>query len=175
MARSKSNSNAPPTLVLGDGGREFLPSSANLHTGFNSLPNFAISSLKLLSTPQSDGTNLLADALIPNPTVQTIQLGDLAMSLSVPGNGSNAPSTPIGSAHLTNVTLTPGNNTLPLRTVTNETLVLGLVQAHPAYLKGLPVDITINNSTVNGVVIPYFTRALQANTLHVTLDVAQAI
>lgn len=97
------------------------------------------------------------------------------MSLSVPGNGSNTPSTPIGSAHLTNVTLTPGNNTLPLRTVTNETLVLGLVQAHPAYLKGLPVDITIDNSTVDGVVIPYFTRALQANTLHVTLDVAQAI
>ena len=97
------------------------------------------------------------------------------MSLSVPGSKSNTPSTTVGSAHLSNVTLVPGNNTLPLRAITNQTLVLGLVQANPAYLKGLPVDIAIQNSTVNGVVIPYFTRALQANTLHVSLDVAQAI
>jgi hypothetical protein len=99
----------------------------------------------------------------------------MAMSLSVPGSKSNTPSTPIGNAHLSNVTLVPGNNTLPLRAITNQTLVLGLVQANPAYLKGLPVDITIQNSTVNGVVIPYFTRALQANTLHVSLDVEQAL
>jgi hypothetical protein len=97
------------------------------------------------------------------------------MSLSVPGAKGNTPSTPIGNAHLSNVTLVPGNNSLSLRAITNETLVLGLVQANPAYLKGLPVDIAIQNSTVNGVVIPYFTRALQANTLHVSLDVAQAI
>ena len=97
------------------------------------------------------------------------------MSLSVPGSKSNTLSTTIGSAHLSNVTLVPGNNTFPLRAITNEILVLGLVQANPAYLKGLPVDIAIQNSTVNGVVIPYFTRALQANTLHVSLDVAQAI
>lgn len=97
------------------------------------------------------------------------------MSLSVPGSKGNTLSTTIGSAHLSNVTLVPGNNILPLRAITNEILVLGLVQANPAYLKGLPVDIAIQNSTVNGVVIPYFTRALQANTLHVSLDVAQAI
>jgi hypothetical protein len=152
------------------------PNSANRRTGFNSLPNFAVSSLKLLLKPQSDGTNLLADVSIPNPTVQTIQLGDLAMSLSVPGNStSKTPSTPIGIAHLSNVTLVPGNNTLPLRATTNEMLVFGLVQANPTYLNGLPVDIAIHNSTLNGVVIPYFTRALQANTLHVSLNVAQAI
>jgi hypothetical protein len=155
--------------------RNHPSNSANLCTGFNSLPNFAVSSLKILLTPQSDGTNLLANVSIPNPTVQTIQLGDLAMSLSVPGSKSNTPSTPIGNAHLSNVTLVPGNNTLPLRATTNETLVLGLVQANPAYLKGLPVDIAVQNSTMNGVVIPYFTRALQANPLHVSLDVAQAI
>jgi hypothetical protein len=94
------------------------------------------------------------------------------MSLSVPGSNSKTPSTPIGNARLSNVTLAPGSNTLPLRAITNETLLLGLVQANPAYLKGLPVDIAIHNSTVNGRVIPYFTRALQANTLHVSLNVA---
>lgn len=141
--------------------------------GFNSLPNFAITSLKLLLTPHPDGTNLLANVSIPNPTVQTIQLGDLAMSLSVPGTNTN---TPIGNAHLSNITLAPGNNTLPLRATTNETVVLGLAQAHPSYLTaGLPVDIAIHNSTLDGVVIPYFTRALQATTLRVNLDVAQAI
>ena len=97
------------------------------------------------------------------------------MSLSVPGSTKTTPSTPIGNAKLSNVTLVPGNNTLPLRAITNETIVLGLVQAHPTYLKGLPVDIAIHNSTVGGAVIPYFTKALQANVLHVTLDVAQAI
>lgn len=97
------------------------------------------------------------------------------MSLAVPGSTSNTPSIPVGSAHLSNVTLVPGNNTLPLRAITNETLVLGLVQTHPSYLKGLPIDIAIHNSTVDGVIIPYFTQALQANTLHVTLNVAQAI
>lgn len=97
------------------------------------------------------------------------------MSLSVPGNASNTPSTPIGDAHLSDVTLVPGNNTLALRGITNETVVLGLVQANPAYLKGLPVDIAVQNSTVNGELIPYLTRALQATTLHATLNVAQAI
>ena len=95
------------------------------------------------------------------------------MSLSVPSNSGN--SAPIGTAALSNVTLSPGNNTLPLRAITNETLVLGLVQANPAYLTSLPVDIAIRNATVNGLEIPYFTRALKANVLHVSLDIAQAI
>jgi hypothetical protein len=133
-----------------------------------------MSSLKLLSTPQSDGTNFLANVMIPNPTVQRIQLGNLAMSLFVPGNSSATPPTPIGNAYLKNVILTPGNNTLPLRSITNDLAVYGLLVANISLLHSMPVNIVIDNSTVSGVAIPYFTRALHAAPLHVVLNISQA-
>jgi hypothetical protein len=103
------------------------------------------------------------------------------MLLSVATNTSNATNTtnttnttsaPIGNARLSNVTLVPGNNTLPLRAITNQIFVFGLVESNPSYLKGLPVDIAIQNSTIDGISMPYFTKALQANPLHVSLNLS---
>jgi hypothetical protein len=132
-----------------------------------------MSSLKLLNKAQPDGTNFLANVMIPNPTVQTVQMGNLALSLFVPGNSTTGP-TAIGNASLKNVTLVPGNNTVPLRSITNDLAVFGLLESNISLLHRMPVDIVVDNSTMGGVVIPYFTRALHASPLHVVLNISAA-
>ena len=127
---------------------------------------------------------MLANISLPNPTVQTLELGNLTMSLALPPYQNTSTSltrtspisTPIGLAYLDNVRLVPGDNTLRLRGVTNQTLLLSVLSARPSYLTdSMPVDITTENATANGQIIPYFTDALRTTPLSVKLNIAQAL
>ena len=76
----------------------------------------------------------------------------------------------IGNSTLTDFILVPGNNTVPMRSVINQTLVIEKIVSQ--YKDGLvPVDIVGNSSVYNGLHLPYFEKALAANTQHVVLDV----
>lgn len=64
-----------------------------------------------------------------------------------------------------------------MRSTVNETVVLGMItSANATHRNGiLPVEITGNSSVYNGKELPYFTEALAANKLTVTLDVGKAL
>jgi hypothetical protein len=132
--------------------------------GLNNLNGFNVTSFKILSTPLSNGTNMEGTVLIPNPTVMTFDMGNITLDLAVNG-------TAIGQSFINDLVLVPGNNTFSMTSVVNETIVVEKLPKNGI----LPVTITGNSSVYNGEVIPYFTEALQANSLVVDLNVIAAL
>jgi len=134
--------------------------------GFDHLQQFALLSFHVLNETQTDGTNAIGEAAIVNPTVMTLNLGDVTLAMSVNG-------TDVGVATLQNLTLVPGYQVVELRTVVYQLVVVGIVleRQNPV----LPVDITGGNSTVDGKQIPYFTTMLQEVALRTDLNVTQAL
>jgi len=107
--------------------------------------------------------NGVGQIMIPNPTVDTFQFGNVTLDMSVAGHG-------IGNLTLPNLTLRPGNETYPLYSTSNQTTVLGLLQ-EPAYCSGvLPLELQGKQSIYHGQEVPYFSAALQAGELPLSLD-----
>lgn len=79
----------------------------------------------------------------------------------------------IGNSTIADLTLKPGNNTVDMRSTTNQSLVL---QKLPTYKGGiLPVDIVGNSSVYNGQHLTYYEQALASNKLRVDLNVGAAL
>jgi len=136
--------------------------------GLNRLSGLNITSTKILLDPESDGTNMLGNVTIPNPSVMAVNMGNVTLDLSVAGLA-------IGSALIPNLQLNPGDNHLQMRTIANQTTVLKLVMGK--YTNGiLPIDV-IGNSSINaaGDHLPYFEQAIRENTLHMNVDVGTAL
>lgn len=106
---------------------------------------------------------------------QTRPRADILIQGNVTFNNFIA-STPtlIGTTTLTDLTLVPGNNTIPMRSTVNQTLVLQLLQSKFKDGK-LPIDIVGNSSEYNGQHLTYFEKALSSVTQHITLDVGSAL
>jgi hypothetical protein len=116
--------------------------------GLNRLKGTRIATFKVLLTPQdSDGTNFIGTLSIPNPTVFTLDLGNQTFDLTLEGK-------PLGSTRLNNVFLKPGNNSVPLLSTTNQSMVLEYVQANPN--TNIPIIATGNSTVYNGLHIPYY-------------------
>lgn len=132
------------------------------------MSGFEVKNFTILLSPESDGANMIGQVYIPNPSVMTIALGNVTMDLSVAG-------TPIGQTLIPNLTLKPGDNTVDMRSTTNQTAVLKLIPC--SYKDGiLPVDIKGNSSlNTNGDHLPYFEYAIQSNVLSTSLDVGSAL
>jgi hypothetical protein len=91
----------------------------------------------------------------------------LVLNLAVKGD-------PIGTSSLKDVTISPGNNTIPMTAIVDQAKVIKMITGD--YKDGmLPIDITGNSTKFNGEEIPYFTAALAANKVSVTLDVGSAL
>lgn len=117
--------------------------------------------------PAADGTNLNGTVFIPNPSNITVEMGNITMALSVDGS-------PIGLTYIQNLKLVPGDNRVPMRSTINQTVVLNLIADR--YNDGvLPVSITGDSSTYNGQILPYFTAALQSDTVNISLNAAPAL
>lgn len=138
--------------------------------GLNHLSGMNITELKILAgtTILPDGSNMVGKVMIPNPSVQTLQLGNTTMNLSVDGKS-------IGTTLLPNLTLKPGNNTYDMQSNVNQLNVLGLVQNQ--YKNAiLPLSI-VGNSTINsqGQHLTYYEAAIQNNVVNVSLNIAPAL
>ncbi|KAI4194170.1 MAG: hypothetical protein LQ346_003750 [Caloplaca aetnensis] len=135
--------------------------------GLNGLAGFDITSFSIKLLPDPDGANMVGTVYIPNPSVLTITMGNVTFNNYVDGDF-------IGTSTLSDLVLRPGNNTLPLRSTVNQTLVIGMVT--DTYKDGmLPVDIVGNSSVFEGQHLEYFEKALQSNRQHIVLDVGAAL
>ncbi|KAJ5692736.1 hypothetical protein N7462_002159 [Penicillium macrosclerotiorum] len=125
---------------------------------------FSISDSTLLFPSRDDGTNLIGNATLPNPSVLTIEIGTLVLDIK---SGDLV----IGNATLTDITLKPGNNTYPLTGVLDLKKVLknlgSVLASQASALKtgNLALD-TITRSVVwNGTEVPYYTKVMSELTL----------
>lgn len=79
----------------------------------------------------------------------------------------------IGTSSILDLTLKPGNNTVDMRSATNQSLVL---QKLANFKNGiLPVDIVGNSSVYKGQHLPYYEAALSSNKLRVDLNIGSAL
>ncbi|KAF2662927.1 hypothetical protein K491DRAFT_752843 [Lophiostoma macrostomum CBS 122681] len=141
--------------------------------GLNKLQGMDVTDLKILSGTTGpnavldDGSNMIGTIYIPNPSVLLLELGNVTMNLAVDG-------TAVGTALMLDMTLKPGNNTLPMRSTVDQLTILGMVQSK--YKNGvIPLSISGNSSVVNGQHLEYYEAAIQANTNVINLNVTSAL
>ncbi|KAJ5103916.1 hypothetical protein N7532_004445 [Penicillium argentinense] len=137
--------------------------------GLNQLKGFDVTEFHILLTTKN-GRNMDGTVYIPNPSVMTIEMGNLTLDLSVAGK-------PMGQSFLDNLILKPGNNTIPMTSTVNQTAIISMLtsKSNPYKDGVVPFDITGNSSVYNGKTLPYFTEALSANNLTVHLNVTKAL
>lgn len=134
----------------------------------NGFEGLSISEFHLLSKGGDFNSNSRGVIVLPNPSVVSIDAGNLTATLSVAD-------TVIGNITLPDLSLQPGNLSYPFWSTTNQTQVAALLQ-EPVYSCGvLPVDVRPDASTFDGQVIPYLTRTLQSATLQILLDIAPTL
>jgi hypothetical protein len=83
----------------------------------------------------------------------------------------------MGQSYLNNLTLKPGDNFIPMTSAINQTAILSMITSKDnPYKDGLvPFVITGNSSVYDGKELPYFTEALAANNLTVSLNITKAL
>jgi hypothetical protein len=138
--------------------------------GLNKLAGLNIADVRILSGQDEilpDGSNLIANVSIPNPSVMTLDLGNVTMNLAVNG-------TAIGYALIPNLFLTPGENKFPLQSHVEQLTILGLIQSE--YNNAvLPLQIVGNSSVRNGQHLTYYEDAIKSNMINLDLDVGPAL
>jgi hypothetical protein len=142
----------------------------NVFAGLNKLSGLNITDVRILSGKNeilSDGSNLIANVSIPNPSVMTLDLGNVTMNLAVAG-------TAIGYALIPDLLLKPGENKFPLQSHVEQLTILGLIQNK--YKNGvLPLDIVGNSSVKDGVHLTYYEDAIKSNDIKLDLNVGPAL
>jgi hypothetical protein len=110
---------------------------------------------------------MIGTVYIPNPSVMTLDLGNVTMNLAIDA-------TPIGYALLPNLVLKPGNNTVPMQARVQPLVVLDLVQRK--YKNAVvPLEVVGNSSVRDGVSLTYYADAIRSNTVKVDLNVGPAL
>ncbi|KAJ5424496.1 Protein of unknown function DUF3712 [Penicillium cf. griseofulvum] len=127
----------------------------------NKFKNFFISNTTFLLPVEDDGSNLVANITLPNPTALSFEVGTITLDLKS-GNADLV----IGTVTVKDVTLGPGNNTFPLRGVLDiSTMIANLSEVissqGSALNKGVMSLTAVTKSVVsNGTLIPYYTKVL---------------
>ncbi|GAB1213865.1 hypothetical protein ATERTT37_003018 [Aspergillus terreus] len=130
----------------------------------NSFSGFSIDEPQLILPPRDDGINLVATAILPNPSVMTIEIGTITMDLK------NADLT-VGNATLENLTLKPGNNSISLQGTVDFSTILhnikSILQSQGKNIRQgyLTLDAIGRSVVYNGTEIPYYTEIMQSLTL----------
>ncbi|KAJ6098523.1 hypothetical protein N7467_000058 [Penicillium canescens] len=127
----------------------------------NKFDGFSIADSTLILPAQDDGTNLIANLTLPNPTALSFEVGTITLDLK-----SGDTDLIIGNATVDNVTLRPGNNTFPLKGVLDLKTVISnlteVISSQSSSLKNGNLALTAMTRTIvsNGTLIPYYTNVL---------------
>jgi hypothetical protein len=112
---------------------------------------------------------MIGNAIIPNPSVMTLDLGNVTMNLSIDGK-------PIGTALLPNLMLKPGENNSTLSCFLDQEGLPVIQLVKGKYTDGVvPLDVVGNSSIRNGEHLEYFEEAIKSNTIRVNLDIGPAL
>jgi hypothetical protein len=110
---------------------------------------------------------MVGTVYIPNPSVMTLDLGNVTMNLAVDNKT-------IGYSLLPNLVLRPGNNTVPMQARVDQLTVIGLVQSK--YRNAvIPLEVTGNSSIKDGKSLDYYAGAIKSNVVKLDLNVGPAL
>ncbi|KAF2253182.1 hypothetical protein BU26DRAFT_418752 [Trematosphaeria pertusa] len=138
--------------------------------GLNKLAGLNITNIRILSGSDEilpDGSNMVGNVIIPNPSVMTIDLGNVTMNLAVDG-------TAIGTSLLPNLVLKPGENNVSMQSTVEQLQVIGLIQTK--YQNAvIPLEIVGNSSMKGDEHLEYYEAAIQSNTIKLDLNIGPAL
>ncbi|RAL01834.1 DUF3712 domain-containing protein [Aspergillus ibericus CBS 121593] len=140
----------------------------------NSFAGFSISNPKLLLPAESDGTNLVANATLPNPSVMTLEIGTTTLNL-LSGNLI------LGNVTLDNLTLTPGNHSTPVRGIFDLGKLIEnlgpILKDQAESLKDGYLSLTTvgTDVTYEGVHVPYYTEVMKNLTMTAKVPLGQLV
>ena len=107
-----------------------------------------------------------------NPSVQTLDLGNVSISMFGPKGFEKLP---LGDSVMINTLLKPGNNTINLRSIINQTSVATVV-THDPYRCGIfEATIRGNNVTYDGQLLPYYSESLKQSDIKTMLNVRKSL
>lgn len=139
--------------------------------GLNQLQGFSIDSLQMLSTPESDGSNVIGNLTLPNPSTITINFGDLIFNTSIAD-------ILIGNVTVSDVKLIHGNNTIPFTgKIDVNTVVdnLSTISANASSNGDVQMIISGGQCLIDGQHITYVESALDGVTLASPFNLTEAI
>jgi len=142
--------------------------------GLNKLNGFSIDSARLIIPPLAEGTNILGNATLPNPSIVNFNLGNVTINMFV---GDVV----VGQALIENANLAPGNNTVALRgTIDINTAISQLEyilnqEAVPLEDGMIQVTATGNSTIFNGVHIDYYEDVLNNLTLSASMSIVDVL
>ncbi|KAI5776530.1 hypothetical protein EDC01DRAFT_681953 [Geopyxis carbonaria] len=116
--------------------------------GLNHLEGMIIKSYELLL---EDDFNMGGQVLIPNPSVFSVQMGDVNLAIAL---GEET----LGTGVIPNLILTPGNNEYAFKANIEQLKLLKLASAARA---GKSLTIGSNGTTINNEQIPWLSKPLQ--------------
>jgi hypothetical protein len=142
--------------------------SSSTYKGLNGLKGFNVTGVTMnLSTPAGQ-PNLKGFAFIPNPSVLTVAMGNVTLSLSMTTNGTTQE---IGTSTVQDMTIRPGNNSLPMTSILNTTTIVANLPANGI----INVTIVGQSAVYNGQHLSYYEKALSSNVLHLQMNVLQIL
>lgn len=140
----------------------------------NQFSGLSISDATLLLPAKSDGTNLIGNITLPNPTVLTLQVGTLNLDIF-------SGDLQIGNVSLTGVTLKPGDNTYPMTGILDLKKVIEnlgeVLKSQASLLKtgNLTLDAKTTSIHWNNTLVPYYTDVLSTLTLTMAVGVGDLV
>lgn len=135
------------------------------YAALNGLAGFNVTGAKVNLTAPAGEPNLSGFAYIPNPSVITVAMGNVTLSLATASAGV------VGNSTILNMTIAPGNNTLPMTAIIDQTKVISSMDSE-GFVEML---ITGTSSIYNGQHITYYEKALAANQLSLKMNVKQIL
>ncbi|OQE35234.1 hypothetical protein PENCOP_c014G02234 [Penicillium coprophilum] len=142
----------------------------------NKFKGFSIANSTFVLPIEDDGSNLIANITLPNPTALSFEVGTITLDLK-----SGSTDLVIGSATVKDVTLRPGNNTFPLRGVLDiGTMIANLTEvlsSQGSALKKGAVSLTAVTTSIvsNDTLIPYYTKVLGSLPLVANVSVGDVL
>ncbi|KAJ5202100.1 uncharacterized protein N7498_006763 [Penicillium cinerascens] len=142
--------------------------------GLNQFSGLSISDATLLLPARSDGTNLIGNLTLPNPTVFTMNVGTLNLNIL---SGDLL----IGNVTITGVTLKPGDNTYPLSGALNlKKIILNLpevLKSQASLLKTGNLTLKAQTSSIywDNTYVPYYSDVLRTLTLTTEVGIGEIV
>ena len=144
----------------------FLCPSLTPSLGLNGLKGFSVTKFKILLAPNPDGSNMIGTVRIPNPSIMTIEMGNVTLNLYIAGDF-------VGTTLIEKLTLNPGDNLLEMKSTTDQTKVISKLLNFKDGI--LPIDVIGNSSVFNGQHLTYYEESLKSNTQRIELNVGSAL
>ncbi|KAJ5712350.1 hypothetical protein N7493_008818 [Penicillium malachiteum] len=142
--------------------------------GLNKFNGFSISDATVVLPAESDGTNLIGNTTLPNPTVMTLEVGTLTLDVKA-GNLT------IGNVTVEDVTLVPGDNVFPMKGTLDFTTIIknlaAVIKSEATAIKAGNLSINAITTSVvwNGTEVPYYTDILSQLTLSANIGIGDIL